>query len=320
MAEHGSLDIFFSFAPILGRTIVLTTDIQAFPAYYTTADVAAALKVSVEAETIDGDRYVKFKTLIGADVVDVSNFQLGEDTALDFEIRIFIYDQYVSGYCNGRCVYSYALGSVTYLSTVTASLSVTVGALTLTNISRVELADQREAVYVDYEANTESAIQSVIQQRPIEINAGIDRNLEFTYSAVKDTVPAHHVKKYEDTLEDNLQLSSDGIVYYEDVGVAIDEATAEQVGLITRMYRLSELSAGAIEAARKYQITALQKRHALVVDARLDPRLEARDILTMDLIVTGTQRHIEDSIIIEGVQIRLEDGAYRMTISGRKNQ
>jgi hypothetical protein len=318
MAEHGSLEVFFSFVPVVGRTIVLTTDIQALPAYYTTGDAAAALKVSVEAETIDGDRYVKFKTLMGADTVDVSNFQLGEDAALDFEIRIFIYDQYISGYCNGCCVYSYAVGAATYLATVTASLSVTVGTLVLGNICRSELADQREAVYVDYEANTESAIQSVIQQRPIEINAGVDRNLEFTYSAVKDTVLAHHIKQYADTLEDNLQLSSDGIIQGEDVALAIDAATAEEVGLITRLYRLSELSSGAIEAARKYQITALQKRHEKTVDARLDPRLEARDILAVDLIATSTLRHIEDNIIVEGIQIRLEDGAYRMSVSGRK--
>jgi len=318
MAEHGGIEVFFSFMPTLGRAVVLTTDVQAFPAYYTTADVAAALKVSVEAETIDSKRYVLFKTFIGGTVVDQSNFQLGEDASLEFEIRIFIYDQYVSGYCNDRCVYSYALGSVTYLAAVTAFLGVTGGVLTLENIRRVELADQREAVYVDYEANTESAIQSVIQQRPIEVNAGVDRNLEFTYSAVKDTVPAHHVKKYTDTLEDNLQLSSDGIIQGEDVALAVDIATAEQVGLITRLYRLSELTSGAVEAARIYQTKALQKRHEKTVDARLDPRLEIRDVLTVDLIATGTARHIEDSIIIEGIQIRLEDGNYRMSVSGRR--
>ncbi|PIV85099.1 MAG: hypothetical protein COW52_04090, partial [Nitrospirae bacterium CG17_big_fil_post_rev_8_21_14_2_50_50_9] len=261
-----------------------------------------------------------FKTYAGDSLIDQSNFQLGYNVNLELDIRIFIYDQYVSGYCNDRCVYDYAFSSAVYPSAILASLSVTNGMLVLSNISRKELDDQREAVFVDYEANTESAIQSIIQQRPIEMNAGVNRELEFTYSSTKDSVTAHHVKRYENVLEDNLQLSSDGIVYYEDVGIAINEDTAEQVGLITRMYRLSELSSGAISAAEKYQRTALQKRNAVSLDMRLDPRLEVRDILDINLIAAGTQRNIVDNIIVEEIQIRLEDGNYRTSLSGRKNQ
>ena len=317
-AEHGGLEVFFSFIPVIGRAVLLTTNIQVLDAYATIA--AGDLKVSVQMETIDATQYVLFKTYAGDSLIDQSNFQLGYNVNLELDIRIFIYDQYVSGYCNDRCVYDYAFSSAVYPSAILASLSVTNGVLVLSNISRKELDDQREAVFVDYEANTESAIQSIIQQRPIEMNAGVNRELEFTYSSTKDSVTAHHVKRYENVLEDNLQLSSDGIVYYEDVGIAINEDTAEQVGLITRMYRLSELSSGAISAAEKYQRTALQKRNAVSLDMRLDPRLEVRDILDINLIAAGTQRNIVDNIIVEEIQIRLEDGNYRTSLSGRKNQ
>ena len=317
-AEHGGLEVFFSFIPVIGRAVLLTTNIQVLDAYATIA--AGDLKVSVQMETIDATQYVLFKTYAGNSLIDQSNFQLGDNVNLELDIRIFIYDQYVSGYCNDRCVYDYAFSSAVYPSAILASLSITNGPLTLSNISRKELNDQREAVFVDYEANTESAIQSIIQQRPIEMNAGVNRELEFTYSSTKDSVTAHHVKRYENVLEDNLQLSSDGIVYYEDVGIAINEDTAEQVGLITRMYRLSELSSGAISAAEKYQRTALQKRNAVSLDMRLDPRLEVRDILDINLIAAGTQRNIVDNIIVEEIQIRLEDGNYRTSLSGRKNQ
>ena len=317
-AEHGGLEVFFSFIPVIGRAVLLTTNIQVLAAYATGA--VSDLKVSVQMETIGDTQYVLFKTYAGDGLIDQSNFQLGDNVNLELDIRIFIYDQYVSGYCNDRCVYDYAFSSAVYPSAILASLSITNGPLTLSNISRKELDDQREAVFVDYEANTESAIQSIIQQRPIEMNAGVNRELEFTYSSTKDSVTAHHVKRYENVLEDNLQLSSDGIVYYEDVGIAINEDTAEQVGLITRVYRLSELSSGAISAAEKYQRTALQKRNAVSLDMRLDPRLEVRDILDINLIAAGTQRNIVDNIIVEEIQIRLEDGNYRTSLSGRKNQ
>ena len=317
-AEHGGLEVFFSFIPVIGRAVLLTTNIQVLGAYATGA--AGNLRFSVQMETIGATQYVLFKTYAGNSLIDQSNFQLGNSVNLELDIRIFIYDQYVSGYCNDRCVYDYAFSSAVYPSAILASLSVTNGMLVLSNISRKELDDRREAVFVDYEANTESAIQSIIQQRPIEMNAGVNRELEFTYSSTKDSVTAHHVKRYENVLEDNLQLSSDGIVYYEDVGIAINEDTAEQVGLITRMYRLSELSSGAISAAEKYQRTALQKRNAVSLDMRLDPRLEVRDILDINLIAAGTQRNIVDNIIVEEIQIRLEDGNYRTSLSGRKNQ
>ena len=222
-------------------------------------------------------------------------------------------------YCNDLCVYSYSLGGVSYPDVVTVSLKVTgPDPILFSDIRRVELKDQREAIYVDYEANTESAIQSIIQQRPIEVTAAVDRQVEFTYSAIKDSIDAIFVKTYSETLEDNLQMSSDGIVYYSDVGVSINDDTAEQVGFITRMYRLSELSSGAITAAGIYQKKALQKRNMVSISSRLDPRLEIRDILVFDLTVTGTERNIVRSIIVEGIQIKTENGSCKMSVTGRK--
>jgi hypothetical protein len=194
------------------------------------------------------------------------------------------------------------------------------GSYTVENVCLREIPDAREAVFVDYEATTESAIQSVIQQRPIEINPEVGREINFTYDATKDDVPGHHIFSYEDTEQDNMQLSSDGIVYYENVGVSINEDTAKEVGFITRMYRLSELSSGAIEAAAKYQRSALQRRHqSSITMQRIDPRIEIRDVILIDLIATGTLRHIVDEVIVEDISISISDGAYSTNISGRRN-
>ena len=315
----GGLEVFLNFTPAVGRIVWIVTDILALPAFTSLADPVDILKIRINLEEISFVQYAAVYTYIGADIVDKSNFALGDTSTLEFAVRTFIYDENIAVYVNDVCVYTYTLGAASYPEPVAASIQITGGvAVAVSDINRTELQDQREAIYVDYEANTENAIQSIVQQRPVEINAGVGRELEFTYLATGDTLAAHHVKSYSNTLEDNVQISSDGIVYYADVGVSISEDTAEEVGLITRMYRLSELDSGAIKAASVYQEKALQKRNMGNFSGRFDPRLEIRDIYAIDLIATGTQRNILRSIIVESIQMRLEDGAYKMSITGRK--
>jgi len=316
---NGGIEVFFNFTPAVGGIVWVVTDILALPAFTDLADPVDILKIRINLEEISFVQYAAIYTYIGADIVDKSNFALGDTSTLEFAVRTFIYDKNIAVYVNDVCVYTYTLGAVSYPEPITASIQVTGGvAVAISDINRTELQDQREAIYVDYEANTENAIQSIVQQRPVEINAGVGRELEFTYLATGDTVAAHHVKSYSNALEDNVQISSDGIVYYADVGVSISQNTAEEVGLITRMYRLSELDSGAIKAASVYQEKALQRRNMGNFSGRFDPRLEIRDIYAIDLIATGTQRNILRSIIVESIQMRLEDGAYKMSITGRK--
>jgi len=315
----GGIEVFFNFTPATGRIVWVVTDILALPAFTPLADPTEILKIRVNLEVISTVQYVAIYTYVGSTAIDKSNFALGNTSTLEFAVRTFIYDENIAVYINDVCVYTYTLGAVSYPEPVAASIQVTGGVeIAISNIVRTELQDQREAIYVDYEANTENAIQSIVQQRPVEINAGVGRELEFTYLATGDTLAAHHVKSYSNTLEDNVQISSDGIVYYADVGVSISQNTAEEVGLITRMYRLSELDSGAIKAASVYQEKALQRRNMGNFSGRFDPRLEIRDIYAIDLIATGTQRNILRSIIVENIQMRLEDGAYKMSITGRK--
>lgn len=321
MAEHGNVDLSFTFNPFISDPVItLITDILAVPQYELPEIDPTAISVFVSSETISGTKYIIFGVILGTTVIDQQNFPLGIFDNEDINIRIFIYDQYVSGYCNDACVYSLAFQSTVYNSTISLILETDTNDVSLSNVTLRELPDAREAVFVDYEATTENAIQSVIQQRPIEINPETNREINFTYDATKDVIPAHHVFSYENSKEDNLAMSSDGIVYYEDVAVVVNEDTAREVGFITRMYRLSELSTGAIEAAKKNQRSALQRRNIPSVEMkRIDPRIEIRDVLAVDIIVTGTLRNITDSIIIEDVNISIQDGAYSSRIAGRKN-
>jgi hypothetical protein len=319
MITSGGLEVFYTFTPVTGNIVWVLTDILALPAFTSLTDPQDELKISLEIEEVSNIVYAVASTFIGAVEVDKSSFPLGDVGTIEFVVRTFIYDENISVYVNDVCVYTYTLGVVSYPEPINASILVTGGtAIELSNMRRTELQDQREAIYVDYESSTENAIQSIVQQRPVEINAGVGRTLEFTYLATKDTIAAHHVKTYTNTLEDNVQISSDGIVYYADVGVSINADTAEEVGLVTRMYRLSELNSGAVQAAGVYQKKALQRRNVGAFSGRFDPRLEIRDIYAIDADLTGTKGWLSKSIIVEGIQIKLEDGAYKMSITGRK--
>ena len=319
MADRGTIDLSFTLNSITGTPVItLLTNIVADDKY--SYDTELDVSVYVTVEEVGGLKYIVFGTNLDGVAVDEQNFLLGAFTNSVLNIRIFIYDQYISGYCNDACVYDYGLTNAVWTLPITLSLQSDTDNTDITDIVLRELPDSREAVYVDYEATTESAIQSIIQQRPVEMSAEVGREINFTYDATKDNIPAHHVKSFSDTIRDNLQLSSDGIVYSSDVNVVVNSDTAKEVGFVTRMYRLSELETGASEAAEKMQRVALERRNALsLVMTRVDPRIEPRDVIDIDLIVTGTLRNIVDSMVVEDMNISIQDGLYSMNISGRKN-
>jgi hypothetical protein len=317
--RSGGVEFFLDLIPSATTNLAITTNITARSSYSDTNDIQYPIIIYIKKVVSDGNQQIYIQTKL-ENIIEKKGYVLGADSTMVYKLRIFIYDYYLSIYCNSICVYSYIFADVNYHSPVTVSLSAVGGdTLVADNIVRKELKDEREAIWVDYEANTESTIQSVIQQRPIEITVSANREIEFTYSTVRDSNNAVFVKSIVKNTTDNLQLSSDGIVYSADVGVSIDEDTAEDVGLITRMYRLSELDSGAIEAAGAIQLKALQKRKPVSIVARLDPRLEQRDVYSASLITSAEQTVLSESIIVEDINIGLVNGNYKMTVTGRNN-
>jgi hypothetical protein len=149
--------------------------------------------------------------------------------------------------------------------------------------------------------------------------ASVDRSAEFTYNATKDEVDAIWVDSYSETQSDNSQASSDGLVYAVDVGISLDSYIAENVGLVTRLYRLSELDTGVERAAAALQKRARQAMFSVNLTGRLDPRLEVGDILLVNKTLTSTNRVIADRVIVEDISITIVDGQYRQSIQGRRD-
>ncbi len=317
--KFGSLEVFYTFPSDTLQAIEMSTNVKGLKQYHTGPKNHEAVTVRVSSIQDALPVYIQVETLLGDAVVDRSDwFTYQEDDSAIFAVRIFFFDQFISVTVNDVWAYSYALSEVQYQETTEALLRLAGGTITITDMRKVELSDGREAVYVDYESTTDSAIQSIIQQRPVQVLPSVDRATLFTYDAEKSLVPVPFVHSVDIEEVRPPGLSSDGLVYADEVGISIDEETAREVGLITRLYRLSELSTGYERATAFLQKQARQRRKPSTVVMRLDPRVELTDILDMDLYVTSTGRHLLEEVIVEDISLSMRDGDYSMTIKGRK--
>ena len=318
---YGSVDIQFDYFPHNSRNVKLTTNILALPTFELKTDDSTwhVLAVRIATKTTSTITYFTCSTELDGVTIDKAHYPVSTNYSYQKQhVRIFIHNQDISIYVGGKWVYSNILGFVDYpTDQVECTLSVHGGTRTLYNIKRVELHDYRDAVYVDYEATADSAIQSVIQERPVQIFSEPERLLSFTYHCIKDVIEAHHVKEFQDSIVNNSNMSSDGLIYYTNVSINTSQFTADEVGLVTRLYRLSNLETGAVRATQILQELALERRYPISVTLRFDPRLVIADQLNVDVILTGTGRHIEVSCIIEDISKSLQDGEYAMTIRGR---
>lgn len=318
--EFGSLEVYYTYQSAANKSIELITNIQGVRQFNVGPETYEDISVIISSiHDVYDDVFIRIETMLGTTMVDQSDFSTYTSDASVFVVRIFFFNQFVSVSLNDKWVYSYAFANISYSAAdTTAALKLNGTATFISAIRKVELSDGREAVFVDYESNTESAIQSIIQQRPVMILPHVNRKLSFTYDAEKDTVPASFVSDYNERISHPSSLSSDGLVYGRDVGVSIDLQVAEDVGFITKLYRLPELDTGANEAAAALQRRARQQRTGVTVQQRFDPRIEVTDVLHVDLVVTGTNRQIDRLIIVEDVRVSLRDGEYSMSIVGRK--
>lgn len=317
--SYGSLEVFLTYTPADSFEVKLATNILGRPSFGTGKAQVAEINLQLGMHTnAIGNWAFQITSLYGDIACDTSDFSSYLDTTYPTQFRIVFFNSRVSVYANNKWIYSYIFQDVKYQTIPpTLDISSLYGAVTIDSIRRVELSDGREAVYADYESNTTSLIASVIQQRPVELYPSVDRSMSFTFDAELDPAPLYWVKSYDEAIQDNGNMSSDGIVYYADVGVAISQDTAEEVGLITKMYRLSELDTGAERAAQAFQKKALQQRHTATIKSRLDPRIQPGDVAGLNVTLATSNRNIAKQVIVEDITIAMREGDFTMQVQGR---
>jgi hypothetical protein len=321
--NYGGLQLLFSYPPTDVITVSLKTNIGGIASFKnaTSNSVSQDITVRISSELdVPSDRiFIIVETILGSNVVDRSDYTCDHSVIEQFDIELFFFNTRISVYINQKWIYSYSLATVVYPVTIQPTLVINGGTVLLTNINNVELCDGRNAVYVDYESNSDNAISSIVQERPIQILAAIDRAAEFTYNATKEEVPGNMIKTYEVTEESARQASSDGLVYAIDVGISIDTWMAEHVGFITKLYRLSELDSGVERAVSALQKRARQSMFPVGMSGRFDPRLEVADIVLVSFVASGTARAVSDRVIVEDITMNIQDGVYQQSINGRRD-
>lgn len=241
-------------------------------------------------------------------------------------VRVFFHDQYATFYIDGRWIHSFSMPEIpTYANSMRIGFFSSITNHAVRDLTLIELSDWREAIYIDLETNSKSAIGSVVQERPVEIIAKSDGSIAFWYEITRsiNTLSQYNLRSH--TWQNNSvpEGSSDAIVYYDLVKVLQDEEYLSLFGFSTRIYRMPSLSHGAVRAAYILLKRLRQQREIHDFIIRPDVRIEAGDVLNVDYLTPGTKRNNVVSIIVQSVTNSWvqagQGGQPSMKVSGRLN-
>jgi hypothetical protein len=280
----------------------------------TATDVASPLsaKTIVQVGYLGGKYYL---SVLDKSAITVDTYT-SQDLAHLGAVRIVFHNEFITVYVQDYWIHTFWFDSIYHPEEQEVKMSAS-GSLAITNVRLKELADWREAIFVDMETSSQNAISSVILQRPIDIRSGHDGEMIFEYDPPRSTETVKFVRQYTTSESETGAGCSDAVVYFTNAAVVIDDDYAEQVGFVTRMYRFPDLDNGAIRAARIAQKRARQSRKMHTATCRFHPRLEVGDIASIAFPATSTSRPIVSSFIVESIDFNMENGVQSMKISGR---
>jgi hypothetical protein len=239
--------------------------------------------------------------------------------------RILFHDNYVTVYFDDKWICSYALaGTITYADEMDIVAYIQGSAVTISDVHVTDLADWREAVYFDLDTTSKSGIESVIQERPVEITGKSDGSLCISYDPYRDHIIANpdNISEHQWVEQIPPDGSSDGIIYFAtDVKTIQNTDYLEDFGFSTKIYRYPNLTTGAIRAAILQQKRFYEQREEHSLRMRPDLRLEVGDVLEISYAATGTNRAVSLNLTIESISLDIRQvqrgSAPSMQISGR---
>jgi hypothetical protein len=242
-------------------------------------------------------------------------------TVMPHVVQIVYYHEYISVSFDGVGVHNFYPESVTYYTDDTEVSIRCSYAVTLANVRLKELYDWREAIYADIESTSQAAISTVIQQRPVEIFGSSNGSLRYQYFPLTrpQKTLGSFVQSHSVTRNPNNQICSEGIVYFTNTGIKLDQPAFDNFGFITRTFRMPDLDSGAMKATFVMQLRARQAVESHDIVCRFDPTLEVGDQLTHNIVLPGTGTNVTLVTIIEAISISMSSGRFAMKIKGRGN-
>lgn len=240
--------------------------------------------------------------------------------------RFFFFENKITVFHSGRWAGTAVFDELIYDQTdrLTVDL-ITTASVTFENLILKDLSDYREAVYIDLETDAQSAISSVIQERPVEIVPQPDGSLAFLYNNldfVLDTVEIGRPPlSHRITSKNPPNAASDAIVYgSHEVKTLQYQFTIENIGFSTKLFRFPNLNIGMIEAAKRtlHKIYESRNKHTISVRPRVD--VVVGDIISFAYDVVELGKTIERDVLVESVTLGVSNSDKinaSMTIEGR---
>lgn len=252
-----------------------------------------------------------------------------------YEIRILFHATFCSVYLDGIWVATFAYGEedkdceacdkeiLTWpKEQVKLYLYSNTTGYTANSILVTELFDWREAIYIESEMNTASALGSVFQERPIEQTPTTTGGMAWSYFLKRDTIEIlpyeskFMVERHQKTERTNPQAGSDAVVCFTDVEHAFNNSFADSEGFLTRVFKLGTLETGAKKTAQILLQKSWEKQYQHQIQMRPDIRLEVGDRLILGYIVPGTERYEQHTFILDNLSINLLEGDYMLSGQG----
>jgi hypothetical protein len=244
-------------------------------------------------------------------------------------IRVYAHEEFVTVYIDGVMAATFAWNEDYIhwpkIDPVLLYMRTGGSGLTVSNLELAELFDWREAIYFESEMSIQSAIASIIQERPIEAIPKSNGGLWFTYHLVRDTVTYTNaiskilVKVHDYTQSINTDSGSDAIVHYKDIAFAYNQDYADEDGFFTKVLMLSSLDTGAKAAAQLLLEKANENQYSHTLTIRPDIRLEPGDKIDLNYQISGTGTNVNHMIIINDLGLRISEGSFSMNINGRRD-
>jgi hypothetical protein len=312
-----------------------------------TWETAAPATFTIETNIkIVGDNYEE-KTGIASDTgIDIVITSLGSgnytfsvnstpsDTvmyALDYtsgtgaqKYKLTFHDKNVSYYQNDQWITTIAFDDLNYNQLTYVDVSAS-GSTTFTNVLYRELADWREAIYIDLETDGMSAISSVLQERPVESNSYPDGSIDFWYQRIASTVTgvveARDIRIHRQIPREG---ASDAIVYgSKDVKTIQHDGFGKDLGFATRLMKLPNMEAGAIEATQIMLNRLYNRRRQTNLTIRPDLRIVPGDLYAYSYTLSGTGTVVSGTMYVESVSMNIGSSgsgiSSSMLLRGRMN-
>jgi hypothetical protein len=249
----------------------------------------------------DSSMYIEIRR---GDDTNLTRLQLGEKPDV-VQLRVVCKEDYIDVFIGRVHVLSYHpeymhwLDDIRYLAYINGDCV----ANHIWTIS--ELPDSRDAVFIDLESTGNTAIESVIQQRPVRTVPHISglrgSEVEFYYWKIdQDEYQLSKQERVVYTSRPDAQSASDAIVYSYTVKIVEDTRYLEDRGFRTVLYRLPDLEAGYASAAEVILNRARKMFEWYNTTCRFNPAIEQGDNALID-ITTQAGRNIAKNIKVEQV-------------------